>query len=257
MKEEFRWIKGFEGYYMVSNLGRVYSFPRYDSLMRRHGGKFIAIQIAMNGYAIAHLNVDGKRTAKYVHIAVAESFIPNPLGKEEVDHIDANKTNNCVSNLRWCTRTENCGNEITYQRLVKSKKSNPQCGDKNPFSRRVSQYDMQGNFIAEYESCGDAFRKTGISRDSIQQCASNKRKLGGGYIWKYTTKAKCSFKKIGNCFYGRKRVCQYKINGDFIKEYASITEAAKGIDRSVSSIRQAIFNNGTAGGFLWKLKEQE
>lgn len=55
MKEEFRWIKGFEGYYMVSNLGRIYSFPRYDNMMRKHGGYFISTQISPNGYEIGRL----------------------------------------------------------------------------------------------------------------------------------------------------------------------------------------------------------
>lgn len=241
---------------MVSNIGRIYSFPHYDSMMRKHGGYFISTQITPNGYEIAHLMLNGKRTAKYVHIVLAESFIPNPMGKKEVDHIDANKTNNRVDNLRWCTRVENCMNEITYSRLVESKKNNPLCGDKNPYSRRVAQYDVNGNFIAEYESCGDAFRKTGISRDSIQQCASGKRKLGGSYIWKYTTEAKYSTKCHKGFSSQKKSVCQYSISGDFVREYVSITEAAKNVNRSKSSIKQAIKKNGTAAGFFWKFKEQ-
>ena len=257
MKEEFRWIKGFEGYYMVSNLGRIYSFPRYDNMMRKHGGYFISTQISPNGYEIVHLMLNGKRIAKYVHKVLAESFIPNPIGKKEVDHIDANKTNNRIDNLRWCTRSENCLNEITYTRMVESNKDNLRCGDKNPHSRRVAQYDSNGNFIAEYESCGDAFRKTGISRDSIQQCASGKRKLGGSYIWKYITEAKFSTKKITPIFPQKKGVCQYSINGDFIKEYVSITEAAKSVNSSKSSIRQAIEKKGTSAGFFWKFKEQK
>lgn len=255
MKEEFRWIKGFEGYYMVSNLGRVYSFPRYDNMMRKHGGHFVSTQIAKTGYEIAHLMLNGKRTAKYVHRVLAESFIPNPFGKKEIDHIDANKTNNRIDNLRWCTRIENCGNEITYSRMVKSKKNNALFGDKNPYSRRVAQYDAKGDFIAEFESCGDAFRKTGISRGSIQQCASGKRRFGGSYIWKYTTEAKFPTKTTDKHFFEKKKICQYSINGNFIREYASITEAAKCVNRSKSSIRQAIIKNGTAAGFLWKFKE--
>lgn len=257
MKEEFRWIKGFEGYYMVSNLGRVYSFPHYDDMMRKHGGHFISTQIAPNGYEVAHLMLNGKRTAKYVHKVLAESFIPNPMGKKEIDHIDSNKTNNRIDNLRWCTRSENCRNEISYARLVESQKKISRCGDKNPYSRRVAQYDAKGNFITEYESCGDAFRKTGISRDSIQQCASGKRKFGGSYIWKYTTEAKFSTKKNDSYSSEKKGVCQYNINGDFVREYISITEAAKNVNRSKSSIRQAIIKNGTSAGFFWKFKEQK
>ena len=107
MKEEFRWIKGFEGYYMVSNFGRIYSFPRYDNMMRKNGGYFMSAQISPNGYEIVHLMLNGKRIAKYVHKVLAESFIPNPIGKKEVDHIDANKSNNRLDNLQAVTNSKN------------------------------------------------------------------------------------------------------------------------------------------------------
>ena len=239
---------------MVSNLGRIYSFPRYDSMMRKQGDMFLSTKINPNGYEVVILNLNGKRTAKYVHILVAESFLQNPLNKKEVDHIDTDKTNNRLDNLRWCTRRENCENAISYARMVESKKQNPLYGDKNHYSRRVSQYDIDGNFISEFESCGDALRKTGISKGSIQLCASGKRKSAGGYVWKYTSTPKKNQRKPLK-FNPKREVCQYDSNGNFIKEYVSITEAAKSVNRSKSSIRQAIINDGKAGGYFWKFKE--
>lgn len=59
------------------------------------------------GYGIVSLYVDGKVMTKAVHRLVAEAFIINLKGLPEVDHIDADKTNNHVSNLRWCTRSQN------------------------------------------------------------------------------------------------------------------------------------------------------
>ena len=60
---------------------------------------------------------------KYVHRIVAELFIPNPDNKPEIDHIDTNKINNRVDNLRWVTRKENLNNEITLKHFSVSNKN--------------------------------------------------------------------------------------------------------------------------------------
>lgn len=67
----------------------------------------------------------------YVHKAVAQLFIPNPENKPEVDHIDGDKTNNKVDNLRWATHKENMNNPITKQK----QSDNHACmkGELNPF----------------------------------------------------------------------------------------------------------------------------
>ena len=255
MKEEFRWIKGFEGYYQISNMGRVYSFPRYDENMCRHGGIFLKQQKRKDGYLTVHLKKHSLRYAKLIHKLVAESFIPNPNHKNQIDHIDADKSNNVVSNLRWCTSMENKANPITYNRLIEKSRSNKMLGKKNPFSRAVAQYNLDGDFIAEYESCGDASRQTGVSVDSIQMCASGKHKTGMGYKWKYTSNAICNRKNIVLYTNKPKAVCKYDKNMTLIEEYASIKEAALKNDRCEASIKQAIRNSGTSNGFFWKLKE--
>jgi hypothetical protein len=67
---------------------------------------------AGKGYPTIKVRVKGKITSYYIHRLVAEFFIPNPLNLPQVDHIDNNKENNCVSNLQWITNRDNARKQI-------------------------------------------------------------------------------------------------------------------------------------------------
>ena len=99
-------IKGYESYYQVSDRGRVRSLDRIvkDRTRDRYQqlkGKILKETDNGKGYKLVFLTKDGKRENKYVHILVAEAFIPNPDNLREVNHEDLNKSNNCVQNLTW------------------------------------------------------------------------------------------------------------------------------------------------------------
>ena len=91
-------IAGFEGY-QVSNFGRVKSFKGKKP-------RILKPQFP-NEYLNADLSIDGKQKQRYVHVLVAQAFIPNPDNKPEVNHDDGNKFNNFVGNLYWATHAEN------------------------------------------------------------------------------------------------------------------------------------------------------
>ena len=107
-------IKGYEGKYQISNLGNVKSV--YRKVNHRYRGKEKTRTIyekilkkAVNrfGYEYVCLTDKSKGKKLKVHRLVAEAFIPNPLNKKTVNHIDGNKSNNCVDNLEWSTYLEN------------------------------------------------------------------------------------------------------------------------------------------------------
>ena len=105
MKEIWKDIKNFEGLYQISNLGNVKSLER--KIKSRKCEEIIKVpSLAGKGYYRLPLCKNGKIKYYYIHRLVAETFINNTDNKPTVDHIDRNKLNNCVSNLRWATYKE-------------------------------------------------------------------------------------------------------------------------------------------------------
>ena len=96
--EDFRKIEEFENY-SISNLGNV----RNDLT-----GRILIPHLNTNGYMALTLVKGKKKYLRYIHRLVALAFIPNPENKKQVDHINGNKTDNVLENLRWVTVSENC-----------------------------------------------------------------------------------------------------------------------------------------------------
>ena len=103
-------IKGYEGIYQVSNLGRVKSLARVvvKAYGKEHNLKERIKKSNLNhlGYEILRLHKDAVGKTYAVHRLVAEAFLNKENGLE-VNHIDGVKTNNKVSNLEYCTRSQN------------------------------------------------------------------------------------------------------------------------------------------------------
>lgn len=137
MLEEWRDVPGYEGLYQVSNLGRVYSFKT---------NRYLKMGINSHGYKRAPLLKDDKTQLRNVHRLVALAFIPNPDNKPNVDHINGDKTDNRVTNLKWATQKENINNPTTLEKL----RNNPNCGGKRPGAGRkkvtIPKPNIETNF---------------------------------------------------------------------------------------------------------------
>ena len=257
MEEKKKWIEGYEGLYWVTDTGRVISAERYDRYNRHWGGE-IKPHLAGSGYPFVMLYKDGRGKQRYIHRLVARAFIPNPDNKREVDHIDNDKANNTVVNLRWVTRRENQNNEITRAKMLENtSKYASQVGADNPFSRKVRMYSLDGEYLRTFDTLEAAGNYAGISSQQIGRVCRGERFSSGGYIWAYDGEAKMKItpavpRKPSNT----RPVQQFTPDGAFVAEYASVKEAADALGiLACNIIHNAKGEGKTYKGYKWRYKK--
>lgn len=116
-QEIWKPVVGWEKDYEVSSYGRIRSRDRAVGV-RTYGkethktikGRMMTPQYDKDGYFVIHLRdtFNGRNRLLKLHRLVAEAFIPNTENYPQIDHIDGNRDNNFVENLRWCTNKQNC-----------------------------------------------------------------------------------------------------------------------------------------------------
>jgi len=181
-------VVGYEGLYEVSSLGKIKSMDRFIYWKKI---KWIPrkVNIDTNWYNSIVLAKNKVYSRIRFHRIVAQAFIQNPENKPDVNHIDWNKNNNSVNNLEWTTKSEN---HIHSRRILKHKTlfqiNHP---DKwkfwinNRHSKKVSQYDLEWNFIKEWWWQMDAWRSLWISNTNISACCRWLKKTCWWFIWKF------------------------------------------------------------------------
>ena len=183
LNEEWRDIKDYEGIYQVSNYGRIKRVEHtkvYEAA--NQSGKFMAHYhyeamilkpcFDNGGYIQIHLCEHQKKRWTKVHRLVAEAFLPNPVNLPQVNHIDGDKTNARLDNLEWVTMSENMQHAHRLG-LVKNLKKTP-----------VLQFDLDGNFIQEFESMTAAGKAVDRDSSSIYSHLKGETTQCGGYTWK-------------------------------------------------------------------------
>jgi hypothetical protein len=114
LPEEWRAAAGWEGFYLVSSHGRVWSVDRVNSYGRRVKGRILKPYVTVKGHLLLGLCRDGKRRNVKVHRLVATTFFGEPDAGQEVCHWDGNPANNHVGNLRWDTQSSNMRDRVRH-----------------------------------------------------------------------------------------------------------------------------------------------
>ncbi len=177
--EVWKPIPNYEGFYEVSNIGRVRSLYRYKKILHPSD---------TNGYRTVELWKGKKRKRIGVHRLVAMAFIDNPDNKPFVNHKDETRDNNSVDNLEWVTHLENCryGTAIARRtaHLDYSKRRVNNAGQIFACSKPIIQYDKNGNYIREWKSATECSKETGFSISGIRSVVRGKRNSIFGYVFK-------------------------------------------------------------------------
>ncbi len=192
MKEIWKDITGYEGLYQISNTGIIRSHDRLIVIppnpKSTYGfsyikkGQIIKQITDKSGYMKVLLyDKNSNRKNAFVHKLVAIEFVDNTDNLPQINHKDENKSNNCVSNLEWCTAKYN----TNYGTCIK-RRSEKQIYNNNRV-KAVAKIGDNGEIIEEYISMRNAARVNKLPQSNIFKSCNNNIKCGG-YLWRYISK---------------------------------------------------------------------
>lgn len=173
-KEIWRPIKGYEGLYEISNLGKIKSNFRQGSTT-----DFLKISNNGNGYMMVRLCKNGKAKKYYLHRLLAQTFIDNPEDKPQVNHINENRSDNRLENLEWVTQKENNNHGNHNLNSAISKRSGK--------AKKNVQLDLDGNELGRFDFLIEAAKTVNGNSINISRAARNirNRETAYGYKWRY------------------------------------------------------------------------
>jgi len=185
-QEVWKDIPEYEGYYQVSNMGRIKSLKR-EVVMNNHGTLVNVINperilkggLDKNGYSIYTLCANKKRKTIKGHRVVAIAFIENPLNLPDVNHKYGIKSDNRVTQLEWMTKSDNVQHSFDVLGRIGLH------GIKSSTSKKIYQYTPTGVLVNTFESLGDVRRKLGHKQSIISDCANHRWNSAYGYIWSH------------------------------------------------------------------------
>lgn len=164
----------------VPGIDNVFVSRDGEFLIRKHGKRRRTFGARRSS---GYLGITRNKTTIYAHRAVYESWIGELPDGFEIDHIDCDRTNNTVENLRAVTRAENMANPITKARNASQLATVRHKARASRVRRVLGIYDS--GRIVEFRSVTEACEATGANRSDIARVVRGERKHAGGLMWRY------------------------------------------------------------------------
>lgn len=229
---DFKYIPGYEGLYSINKNGDVYSHYK-NIIVKTHTNR--------KGYLMVNLYKSGVGKLIPIHRLIALTFIPNPENKPEIDHIDTNRKNNSIDNLRWCTRKENCNNPLTLKHAGDSRRGEKNCWYGKKFSIETKQklsISHRGRIITD-----ETRQKISRANKGRSMPEEQRRHLSIVRTGKY----------LGIENPSCRPVTQFTKNMEFIKEWGCTKDASRALGICYNNIVMCkTGKRKSAGGFIWK-----
>lgn len=249
LKEIWKDIKGYEGLYQISNFGRIKKVPT---------NKILSIWINDKGYKSISLWKNKKHNSFQIHRLLALHFIPIPdqlknidLHKLSINHKDENKLNNDLDNLEWCTQEYNLSYGTARQRMINNR------------SIKISQFDLDGNFIKVWNNLTQLKRELNYNPGGIIGCCTGRNnRTAYGYIWRYwSNEHKIGYKlDFSKEMLSKKHVKIARCDKDtlqILETFNMAAEAAYKYNIKRTTLCEACNHNRVVAGYRWKRIKKE
>jgi len=276
--ETFKPINEYQGFYFISNYGKVISFKRKLPGEKR--------STMINGFLAVSLNNFGSIKLSYIHELVYTHFVGKIKPFHRVVHKDKDVANNYYKNLEEVNTAEipgsknnnkpgdtslingqpvkvvNPGKPMKTKKPLKPKKGRKSRKPLGELDAGVLQFTKDGKFAREYLSIDAAARDLKINPKSILACLKGKSKIAAGCQWLYRADPNFDdgifdIKPVTvSMARSKKPLCQYDREGHLIREYPSVSEAAAAMGITAGAISYSLDRpNRTTAGYIWKFKK--
>lgn len=262
---------------IINNKETNYSISESGVIKNNITGKELEGTYLSCEYKKVTLVIDNTFKTFLVHRLVAETFLNNPNNFPVVHHIDGNKLNNHVSNLKWVTYKENtetgekkrCGDKINIDEDNENWKTIPYLPDymaskngeiynkkrkrtlagsyRNGYLRALIKGKSYSFHILIYNTFIGEIPK-GYVLDHINGIRDDNRLVN----LRCVTQSENMYNAQRNGHRGQKRIAQFDLQHNFIKEYSSCTSAAKEMNVTYRAISSAAERGGTSCGYFWE-----